>query len=126
MKNNTIQLFQVKGVPIGLDPSWFLVFALITWALAISYFPAEFKAWTRLQYWSVAAITSLLFFICVLLHELGHSLVALKYWLPVKSITMFIFGGVSEITSEPTNALSEFVIVSARPFTSLVLAAVPG
>ena len=124
MKNNTIHLFRVSGIPVGLDPSWFLVFALITWALAISYFPAEFKNWSRLQYWSVAAVTSLLFFLCVLLHEVGHSLVALKYKLPVKSITMFIFGGVSEITAEPTNALSEFVIAFAGPLTSLILTAI--
>ncbi len=122
MKNNTIELFRVKGIPIGLDPSWFLVFALITLALAISYFPDEFKNWSILQYWSVAAVTSLLFFICVLLHELGHSLVALRYKLPVKSITMFIFGGVSEITAEPSSALQEFVISFAGPFTSILLA----
>jgi Zn-dependent protease len=124
VKNNTIQLFRVYGVPIGLDPSWFLVFALITWALAVSYFPSEFRSWTRLQYWTIAAITSVLFFLCVLLHELGHSLVALKYKLRVKSITMFIFGGVSEITSEPTNALSEFVIAFSGPLASLILAGI--
>jgi len=124
MKNNTLQLFKVNGIPIGLDPSWFLVFALITWALAISYFPLEFKSWTKIQYWSVAAVTSILFFLCVLLHELGHSLVALKYKIPVKSITMYIFGGISEITSEPNNALSEFVIAFAGPLTSILLAVI--
>ncbi len=124
MKNNTILLFRVYGIPIGLDLSWFLVFALITWALAISYFPDEFKNWSKLQYWSVAAVTSLLFFICVLLHELGHSIVAMRYKLPVKSITMFIFGGVSEISAEPTSARSEFLISFAGPLTSLLLAAV--
>lgn len=122
MKNNTILLIRIAGIPIGLDPSWFLVFALVTWALAISYFPLEFKDWTRLQNWSIAAITSLLFFVSVLLHELGHSLVALRYKLPVKSITLFIFGGVSEITSEPTNAKAEFVIAFSGPLTSLILA----
>jgi Zn-dependent protease/CBS domain-containing protein len=124
MKNNTISLVRIFGIPIGLDPSWFLVFALITWALAVSYFPAEFKQWTKLQYWSVAAVTSILFFASVVLHELGHSIVALRYKLPVKSITMYIFGGISEISSEPTNALSEFVIAIAGPFTSIILAAI--
>jgi len=124
MKNNTIRLFQISGIPIGLDPSWFLVFALITWVLAISYFPTEFSQWTRLQYWSVAAVTSIFFFACVLLHELGHSIVALRYKLQVKSITMYIFGGISQITSEPNNALAEFVIAFAGPFTSLLLAGI--
>jgi Zn-dependent protease/CBS domain-containing protein len=122
MKNNTIILFRVNGIPVGLDPSWFLVFALITWALSISYFPDEFKNWSRLQYWSVAAVTSILFFVCVMLHELGHSLVALKYKMPVKSITMYIFGGISEINAEPTSATQEFVISLAGPLTSILLA----
>lgn len=124
MKNNTIRLFQISGIPIGLDPSWFLVFALITWALAVSYFPVEFKQWSKLQYWSVAALTSILFFACVVLHELGHSIVALRYKLPVKSINLYIFGGISQITSEPANALAEFVIAIAGPLTSLVLATI--
>ena len=122
MKNNTLKLIQIMGIPIGLDPSWFLVFALITWVLAANYFPIEFKNWTRLQYWSVAALTSIIFFLSVLLHELGHSIMALRYKLPVKSITLYIFGGTSEISSEPTTALSEFVIAFAGPLTSLILA----
>ncbi len=123
MKNNHIRLIQVRGIPISLDPSWFLVFALITWILAVNYFPAEFGQWSVLQFWVVAAITSLLFFLSVLLHELGHSIVAQQYKLPVKSITLYIFGGVSEITAEPTTPLPEFVIAFVGPFTSLVLAA---
>jgi Zn-dependent protease len=124
MKNNTVKLVQIMGIPIGLDPSWFLIFALITWILAANYFPADFKQWTKLQYWSVAALTSIIFFLSVLLHELGHSIMALRYKLPVKSITLYIFGGISEITSEPTNALSEFVIAFAGPLTSLILAGI--
>jgi Zn-dependent protease/CBS domain-containing protein len=124
LKKNTINLLHVMGIPIGLDPSWFLVFALVTWILAVNYFPSEFKQWTLVQFWSVAAVTSVLFFMSVLLHELGHSLVALRYKLPVKSITLYIFGGISEITSEPASPMQEFVISAAGPFTSLLLAAV--
>lgn len=123
MKNNTIHLFKLFGIPIGLDISWFLVFGLFTLALAIGYFPDEFKGWTGLQYWSIAAITSILFFMCVLLHELAHSVMAVKYKLEVKSISMYIFGGVSEITSEPSSAAAEFVISLAGPLSSLALAA---
>jgi Zn-dependent protease/CBS domain-containing protein len=124
MKNNTVKLVQILGIPIGLDPSWFLIFALITWVLAVNYFPADFKNWTKLQYWSVAAVTSVIFFLSVLLHELGHSIMALRYKLPVKNITLYIFGGSSEISSEPTSALAEFVIAFAGPLTSLLLAGV--
>jgi Zn-dependent protease len=101
MKIKPLRLFKIKGIPIGLDPSWFLIFALITWSLAVSYFPHEFKQWSRLLFWSVAVVTSLLFFTSVFLHELGHSLVAMRYKLGVKSITLYIFGGISEIASEP-------------------------
>jgi Zn-dependent protease len=123
MKNSTIRLVKVMGIPISLDPSWFLVFALITWILAVNYFPSEFGHWSVLQFWLVAAVTSILFFLSVLLHELGHSIVALRFKLPVKSITLYIFGGISEITSEPTTPLPEFVIAFVGPLTSLVLAA---
>jgi Zn-dependent protease len=124
MKNNKIRLIEVMGIPIGLDISWFLVFALFTWILAVNYFPVEFRTWTSLQFWSVAVVTSLLFFLSVLLHELGHSLVALHYKLPVKSITLYIFGGISEITSDPKGPMQEFVVAFVGPFTSLVLAAI--
>jgi Zn-dependent protease len=124
MKNNKLRIIQVMGIPISLDISWFLVFALFTWILAVNYFPAEFRAWTSIQFWSLAVITSLLFFLSVLLHELGHSLVAQRYKLPVKSITLYIFGGVSEITSEPKNPMQEFVVAFVGPLTSLVLAAI--
>ncbi len=123
MKNNSIRLGQVMGIPISLDPSWFLVFILITWVLAASYFPSEFKDWSVLQFWAVAAVTSVLFFSSVLLHELGHSIVAQHYKLTVKSISLYIFGGISEITSEPKTPLPEFVIAFVGPLTSLVLAA---
>ncbi len=122
MKNYTFRLITVMGIPISLDLSWFLVFALFTWVLAIKYLPVDFAHWSAVQYWLVAAITSILFFICVLLHELGHSIMALRFKLPVKSITLFLFGGSSEISGEPTSATAEFVIASAGPMTSLALA----
>lgn len=124
MKNRTVKLFTVRGIPVGLDPSWFLIFALITWSLAVSYFPSEFKNWTTLQYWSVGIGTSLLFFASVLLHELGHSLVAIRYKHTVNSITLYIFGGISEIATEVKNAVEEFVIAFAGPLTSLLLSAI--
>ena len=124
MKSSTLRLARVMGIPIGLDPSWFLIFALFTWVLAANYFPLEFKNWTTLQYWVVAGLTSILFFFSVLVHEIGHSVMALRYKLPVKSITLYIFGGISEISAEPKNAMAEFVIAFAGPFTSLLLAGI--
>src|SRR5512135_3370710 len=122
MNRSAISLGQVLGIPIGLDYSWFLIFALLTWSLATSYFPAEFQGWPVAQYWIVGAVTVILMFGSVLLHELGHSVVALRYKIPVRSITLFIFGGVAQIGAEPPSAVAEFLIAVAGPAVSLALA----
>ena len=126
MKTNTLSLGRILGIPIGLDPSWFLMFALVTWTLASSYFPSEFKNWPAIQYWVVGAGTAILFFTSVVLHELGHSILALRYKIPVTSITLYIFGGIARIASEPPSAVAEFFIAIAGPLTSFALAAIFG
>ncbi len=122
MNRSAIPLGRILGIPIGLDYSWFLIFALLTWSLATSYFPAEFKDWPPTQYWIVGAMTVILMFGCVLLHELGHSAVALRYKIPVRSITLLVFGGVAQIGAEPPSAVAEFWIAIAGPITSFALA----
>jgi Zn-dependent protease len=122
MNRSTISLGRILGIPIGVDYSWFLIFALLTWSLATSYFPAEFTSWPVTQYWIVGAVTVIFMFGSVLLHELGHSVVALRYKIPVRSITLFIFGGVAQIGAEPPSAISEFWIAIAGPVTSFALA----
>ncbi len=119
---STISLGRILGIPIGVDYSWFLIFALLTWSLATSYYPAEFDNWPVIEYWIVGAATVILMFISVILHELGHSVVALRYKIPVRSITLFIFGGVAQIDTEPPSAIAEFWIAIAGPITSLALA----
>jgi Zn-dependent protease len=126
MNRSTISLGRVLGIPIGVDYSWFLIFALLTWSLATSYFPAEFMGWPVTQYWIVGAVTVVFMFGSVLLHELGHSVVALRYKIPVRSITLFIFGGVAQIGAEPPSAISEFWIAIAGPVTSFALALIFG
>jgi Zn-dependent protease len=126
MSRHTIPIGRILGIPLGLDPSWFLIFALVTWTLAVSYYPAEFNNWPAAQYWVVGAITAILFFGSVVLHELGHSVIALRYKIPVSSITLFIFGGVSQIGAEPPSATAEFWIAIAGPVVSLALALVFG
>jgi len=98
MNRSTIPLGRILGIPIGLDYSWFLIFVLLTWTLATSYYPTEFGSWPVAQYWIVGAATAILMFVSVLLHELGHSVVAMRYKIPVRSITLFIFGGVAQAT----------------------------
>ena len=115
MTRHTIPLGRILGIPIGLDYSWFVIFALLTWLLATNYYPAEFKDWPPLLYWLMGAVTAVTLFVSVLLHELGHSVVALRYKIPVRSITLFLFGGVAQIGAEPPSAIAEFLIASAGP-----------
>ncbi len=124
MGSGSIRLGKIFGIPVAVDYSWFLVFVLFTWTFAVGYFPAEFKNWSNTEYWVVGAITALTLFGSVLFHELGHSLVALRYKIPVRNITLFIFGGISQISEEPVSAISEFWITVAGPIVSFVLAAV--
>ena len=122
MNRQTIPLGRIMGIPIGLDYSWFLIFALLTWMLGGSYYPAEFKNWPPLLYWFMGGVTAIMLFASVLLHELGHSVVAIRYRIPVRSITLFVFGGVAQIGAEPPSAIAEFWIAIAGPIVSLSLA----
>ena len=124
MTRQNVPLGRIMGIPIGLDYSWFLIFALLTWMLAGSYYPAEFKNWPPLLYWLTGAATAIMLFVSVLLHELGHSVIALRFKIPVRSITLFIFGGVAQIAAEPPSAMAEFFIAIAGPVVSLALAVV--
>lgn len=123
MSRHTIPLGRVLGIPLELDYSWFLVFALLTWALAVGHYPAEFKGWPPGLYWIMGAVTAVMLFVSVLLHELGHSVVARRYKIPVRRITLFIFGGVSQIEAEAATAGADFRIAVAGPLLSLALAA---
>jgi Zn-dependent protease/predicted transcriptional regulator len=124
MGGKGIPFGRIFGISLRLNPSWFVIFILVTWALAGSYFPSTYPAWTLTEKISAGVITSLLFFASVLAHELMHSLVAQREGITVKSITLFIFGGVSEIAGEPKTSGDEFRMALAGPLTSLVLGAV--
>lgn len=120
-QQRVIFLGRILGIPIEIDYSWFLVFVLLTWTLAVGYYPQAFKHWPVVEYWVLGAITAVLLFVSVLLHELGHSVVALHYKIRVRSITLFIFGGISQIVSDPPNAKIEFLIAIAGPLVSFAL-----
>lgn len=118
-----IRLGRVFGIEIGLHFSWFLIAILIVLLLG-SYFRAADPQWTDAVVWSLAALTAMLFFVSLLLHELAHSLVAQAYGLSVRSITLFALGGVAQIEKGSENARSEFWIAVAGPITSFVIGAV--
>lgn len=118
----SINLGRIWGIPIGLNVSWFLIFGLVTWSLATGYFPQEYPQLNSLAHWSLGFVTSILFFLSVLAHELGHAWVALRNKLPVRGITLFIFGGVAQLGDEPRSPGAEFRIAIAGPLVSLALA----
>lgn len=116
-----IRLGKILGIPIFLDSSWFIIFALITYSLAMQL-GVDHPAWPSSERWVAGAITSLVFFASVVFHELGHSVLALRYKIPVLSITLFIFGGLARIGREPDSPRHEFNIAIAGPIASLILA----
>ncbi|MBN1438971.1 MAG: site-2 protease family protein [Anaerolineales bacterium] len=117
---------RIFGIPIRIHWTWFFIFGLVTLSLAQGYFPSEYPDLPSGAYWLLGALTSLLFFGSVLLHELGHSLVAVRNRIPVRDITLFIFGGMAQIEREPKSPGAEFRIAVAGPLTSLGLAALFG
>jgi len=122
--NPSFKLGTVRGITIGVHWSWLVVFALLTYSLAVGVYPPMYPSWTTGAYWVVGAVASLFLFASVVAHELGHSFVALSKGMPVRSITLFIFGGVATITKEPERAGDEFQIAVAGPAVSLTVAIV--
>ncbi|MGH2459780.1 MAG: site-2 protease family protein, partial [Chloroflexota bacterium] len=121
MLDHSLHLGRIRGIEIAVNWSWLIIFALLTWSLALFFFPPLFPGWSTATYWIAGAISSLLLFVSVLLHELAHSLVAESEGIPVQSITLFVFGGVSNIEREPPTAMDEFRMAIAGPVTSLVI-----
>jgi Zn-dependent protease/predicted transcriptional regulator len=111
---------RVFGITIRVDWSWLFIFALVAWNLATVFGQAH-ASWTTWQIWGLALIAAVLFFVSVLAHELAHSLVARGQGMPVRNITLFLFGGVSNIQREPSSPGSEFVMAIVGPLTSVVL-----
>ena len=117
----SFQIGTILGIPFRVDYSWFVIFVLVTVLLSISYFPDRYPHWNEAQYWIVGIATSLLFFASVVAHELSHSIVSRAIGIPVKSITLFIFGGVAQISREASEARNELKMAIAGPFSSVVL-----
>ncbi|MCH7835350.1 MAG: site-2 protease family protein [Chloroflexi bacterium] len=116
------RLLRIFGIDILVHWSWLAIFVLLTWWLSQGFFDDQFEDWTGRERWAAALIASLAFFTSILLHELAHSLVAKREGLPVKSITLFIFGGVSALGAEPENPGQEFRVAIVGPLVSFLLA----
>jgi Zn-dependent protease/predicted transcriptional regulator len=116
-----IRVARLFGIPVFVHASWLVIFVLVAWTLATGYFPERYPHLSVGAYWLRGLITSLLFFASILLHELGHSLVALRHGIPIRSITLFIFGGVARLARDPQDGRTELKIAAAGPLVSLLL-----
>jgi len=120
---DTIKIGKIAGIEIGVHWSWVFIFALITWSFATYLEEDVYPEWSEAQLWSVAALIAGIFFISILLHELSHSLVAKARGIEVTGITLFVFGGVSNLGREAESASEEFWIAIVGPLTSLAIGA---
>lgn len=120
MTGNGFRLGRLFGIKIDVDWSWLLIFLLVTWNLA-TVFSDVHPDWGTVLNLGTAVVASILFFGSVLAHELAHSLMAIAQGVPVRSITLFLFGGVSNIEREPPSPRAEFLITIVGPLTSIVL-----
>jgi Zn-dependent protease/predicted transcriptional regulator len=121
MKLSGIKLMRIGGVEIIIDYSWFIIFFLVIFTLAESYFPHAHPNYSTPQYWLMGLVTAVVFFLSILIHEIAHSFVSMKFGIKVTSIRLLVFGGLAQVSSEPKNGRHEFLIALSGPATSMAL-----
>jgi Zn-dependent protease len=119
----SFKVARIGGIDVEVHYTWLFALVLIAWSLGIGYFPSAFPSFDPVTDWLLGLVSALLLFVSVLIHELSHSLVAIRRGLRVRGITLFILGGVSNISGEPRAPADEFAIALVGPLTSLLLAA---
>src|SRR4030067_3422695 len=121
MFGKRVTLFKLLGFQVRIDLSWLILVVLLTWSLAHGYFPFQYKNLPNAIYWWMGAAGTVGLFVSIIFHELCHSLVARRFGLPMRGITLFIFGGVAEMDEEPPSAKAEFLMAVAGPISSVLL-----
>lgn len=124
MFGRPIPLFKLMGFEVRLDASWIILAFLITWSLAVGYFPSADPGLPRNDYWIMAVVAALGLFLSIIVHEFAHSVVARKEGLPMRGITLFVFGGVAEMGGEPQSPHDEFWMAIVGPLTSVAIGVV--
>jgi Zn-dependent protease/CBS domain-containing protein len=122
MFGRRITLFTLFGFEVRIDLSWIFIAVLVAWSLSVGFFPFRYKNLSTQTYWFMGIIGAFGLFASIIVHEFAHSLVARRYGLPMKGITLFIFGGVAEMEEEPESAKVEFMMAIVGPLTSILLA----
>jgi len=121
MFGRSITLFTLFGFEVKVDLSWLILAALITWSLASGIFPEYYKDLPGSSYWLMGAAGAAGLFLSIVLHELAHSLVARKYGITMRGITLFIFGGVAEMEDDPPSPRAEFFMAIVGPVSSALI-----
>lgn len=122
--NHAIRLGKIIGIEIRIHYTWFIVFFLVVWSLAGHYFPHQFPEWGWVTNWTLGIVATILLFASVLFHELSHSYIGRRNNVVIKRITLFVFGGVAEMASQPQKPSAEFKMAIAGPISSLFLAGI--
>ncbi len=122
MKLRGLHLLRIAGIQIIIDYSWFIIFFLVIYSMAESVFPQTQKHFSTPQYWTMGLVAATLLFASVLVHELAHSFIAIRFGIQVLSIRLFIFGGLAQVSQEPRSGRHEFLIALAGPAASMALA----
>ncbi|MFV1988118.1 MAG: site-2 protease family protein [Gemmatimonadota bacterium] len=112
------------GFPIRIDYSWFIVAALVVWTFSFSEFPLRLPGYARPTYLAMGGMAAFLFFLSVLLHELGHAVVARQRGITIEGITLFVFGGIAQAREEASRPIDEFLLTAAGTLASLALAGI--
>ena len=121
MLKRKTELFKLLGFSVSVDVSWGIILFLVVWSLAKGAFPAYYPNLSMQTYWIMGVIGALGLFLSIIIHEFSHSLVARKYGMDIKGITLFVFGGVAEMKDEPQTPKIEFLMAIAGPIASLLL-----
>ncbi|MFH0809692.1 MAG: site-2 protease family protein [Pseudomonadota bacterium] len=117
-----LRIMRIAGIDVFVNRTWLIIFALVTWSLAEGYFPAVLPHQGPGIHWGLGALAAVLLFACVLAHELTHSLIAIRKGLHISGITLFLFGGVSNLAEAPKDPGAEFQIAISGPMSSFALA----
>lgn len=123
MRGRGVKLLNLMGFEVRLHSSWLILGLLVIVSLAQGFFPMQFPGYPRADYWWMALGGVVGLFFSIVIHEFAHSVVARHYGIPMRGITLFIFGGVAEMGDEPPSAKSEFLMAIAGPLTSFAIAA---
>ena len=123
MSLRTIRVGHLAGIPIGIQPLWLVVVALITWSLGAVFYPQEVPGLSAVAAYGLGLLSALLFFVCILLHELGHALVARRHGVEIEEIDLWLLGGVARMGSYPETAGAELRFALAGPAVTMMIAA---